>query len=130
MMWWKLLIAGIVGGVLGGMGMGGGTLLIPILTLILNVPQLNAQAINLISFIPMAVVTLFIHIKNGLVDFKQLLWLTPPAALACAASAYFASSLSANTLRKCFGAFMIVIGVVFLIKMGKEFISSMMSDHK
>ena len=47
-----LILAGIVGGIIGGMGMGGGTLLIPILTIFLDVPQKNAQAINLVAFIP------------------------------------------------------------------------------
>ena len=36
-----MIIAGVVGGVIGGMGMGGGTLLIPILTIFLDVPQKN-----------------------------------------------------------------------------------------
>ena len=62
------LIAGIVGGILGGMGMGGGTLLIPLLTFFLDVSQKNAQAINLISFIPMAVIALILHAKNKLIN--------------------------------------------------------------
>jgi uncharacterized membrane protein YfcA len=33
------IIAGLASGVVAGMGMGGGTLLIPILTLLLNVSQ-------------------------------------------------------------------------------------------
>ena len=63
------ILFGALGGLIGGMGMGGGTILIPLLTLFLNVPQLQAQTINLISFIPMAIVSLIIHIKNKLVDF-------------------------------------------------------------
>ena len=51
-----LILAGIVGGIIGGMGMGGGTLLIPILTIFLDVEQKNAQAINLVAFIPMAII--------------------------------------------------------------------------
>ena len=45
-----LILAGIVGGIIGGMGMGGGTLLIPILTIFLDVEQKNAQAINLVAY--------------------------------------------------------------------------------
>ena len=65
-------VAGVLGGVLGGMGMGGGTLLIPLLTIFYKVSQHTAQAVNLISFIPMAVVALIIHIKNKLVDFNKI----------------------------------------------------------
>ena len=67
------VFAGLLGGILGGMGMGGGTLLIPLLSIFYNVSQHSAQAVNLISFIPMAVVALVIHIKNKRVDFKGIL---------------------------------------------------------
>ena len=53
-------IAGVLSGVLGGMGMGGGTLLIPLLSLFYSVGQHTSQAVNLISFIPMAIVALII----------------------------------------------------------------------
>lgn len=61
-------VAGVLGGVLGGMGMGGGTVLIPLLSIFYAVEQHTAQAVNLIAFIPMAVVAIIIHIKNGLLD--------------------------------------------------------------
>ena len=59
-----LILAGIVGGVIAGMGMGGGTLLIPILTIFLSVSQHLSQAINLIGFVPMAIIALIIHSKK------------------------------------------------------------------
>ena len=63
-MWVLRIIAGILGGIAGGMGMGGGTLTIPILTIFLSVGQLEAQGINLVAFIPMSIVALIIHAKN------------------------------------------------------------------
>ncbi len=77
MQYFLYVLFGLLGGLIGGMGMGGGTILIPLLTLFLNIPQLQAQTINLISFIPMAIVTLVIHIKNKLVDFGALLKVLP-----------------------------------------------------
>ena len=65
-----LILFGVIGGVLGGMGMGGGTLLIPLLTLGLNLTQQNAQAINLMAFLPMSIFALIIHFKNKLVRYK------------------------------------------------------------
>ena len=50
---WEI-VGGLIGGLVGGMGMGGGTLLIPILTLLAGFKQLEAQGINLISFIPIS----------------------------------------------------------------------------
>ena len=57
-----LFITGAAAGVLGGMGMGGGAILIPMLTVFFSVDQINAQAVNLVAFIPMAIVSLAIHL--------------------------------------------------------------------
>lgn len=57
--------AGVFGGVLGGMGMGGGTVLIPLLTLFCGVPQHMAQSVNLFTFLPMSLLSLRVHAKTG-----------------------------------------------------------------
>lgn len=46
------------------MGMGGGTLLIPALTLLMGIPQRQAQGVNMLSFLPAAAVALYIHKKR------------------------------------------------------------------
>ena len=66
MSFYLLVLCGFAGGVLGGMGMGGGTALIPLLTIFLGLPQTVAQGINLISFLPMSLLALSVHFKNGL----------------------------------------------------------------
>ena len=50
-----LILIGLISGIISGMGIGGGTILIPALTIILSMEQNTAQAINLIYFIPTAV---------------------------------------------------------------------------
>ena len=60
---WYTLIA-IFSGIFAGMGMGGGTFLIPLITLFMNVPQNVSQCINLLVFIPMAIVTIIIYSKK------------------------------------------------------------------
>lgn len=75
------LIAGFFAGLLGGMGMGGGTILIPALTVLLGVEQHVAQATNLIAFLPMAAFTLNVHKKNGLLKTQGLLSIVIPAVL-------------------------------------------------
>ena len=64
------IIAGTISGIIAGMGMGGGTFLIPVLTIIFEFAQKTAQGINLLAFLPMAVVSLIIHFKNKLVNLK------------------------------------------------------------
>ena len=75
------LLAGLAGGVLGGMGMGGGCVLIPILTVLCGVPQHMAQSVNLLTFLPMAAVSLHVHAENGLLDTRGVLWMIVPATL-------------------------------------------------
>ena len=106
------IIIGVAGGLLGGMGMGGGTLLIPFLTMFAGVDQHLSQAVNLIAFIPMSLVALFIHIKNGLVDFRYLLWISVPAVASGVLAAYLIKTVSGAALKRYFGIFLIVLGVV------------------
>ncbi len=61
-MWF--LISGILFGTIAGMGMGGGIILIPVLTVFLGVDQQGAQGLNLLCFLPMAGFALFSHIKH------------------------------------------------------------------
>ena len=111
----KLILAGIFGGVLGGMGMGGGTLLIPLLTVFCKVPQHAAQAINLISFVPMAGIALIIHFKKKLVDVSGVLWIIVPSCAAAVGAAFLAKGVSPGLLKKLFGGFIIALGIYQIV---------------
>ena len=106
-----LIIAGFISGIVGGMGMGGGTLLIPILTIFLFFPQKVAQAINLIVFIPMAIVSLVVHIKNKLVDFRVGVPIIITGTLFSIGGSILASFVSNEILRKIFGGFLLLVGI-------------------
>ena len=119
---WEI-VGGLIGGLVGGMGMGGGTLLIPILTLLAHFNQLEAQGINLISFIPMSVVALILHFKNKLVKFKETYLMAIVGAILSILSAFLAVHLNSKVLKKLFGLLLIGIGVwqlVEVIKLYKE----------
>ncbi len=103
------VFAGLISGVAGGMGMGGGTLLIPLLTLFGGVSQHTAQAVNLISFIPMAIVALIFHAKNKLVDTHGVLYMIIPGAVCAAIFAFVAKNADADVLKRVFGGFLIVL---------------------
>lgn len=109
------IIAGIIGGLLGGMGMGGGTLLIPILTIFFCTFQQSAQGANLVSFIPMAVVAIIIHAKNKLIDWKNIIYLIIPAAIISVLSSLFSISVSQKSLQVYFGIFLCVLGVFQIV---------------
>ena len=104
-------IAGVLSGVLGGMGMGGGTILIPLLTIFYSVNQHSAQATNLISFIPMGGVSLIIHLKNKYVVFKDSLYIILSGIFACFIGYHLAKSLSGDLLSRIFGGFLAILSV-------------------
>jgi len=64
------ILIGTVSGVVSAMGMGGGTILILCLSLFLGKDQHIAQGANLIFFIPTALVSIFINIKQKLIKWK------------------------------------------------------------
>lgn len=102
-------ICGVIGGVLGGMGMGGGTVLIPILAIFCEVGQHAAQGVNLISFIPMAVLAIVLHLKNKLINFKYVMYCILPGVLTCVIGCFIAKSMSGDLLRRCFGGFLLIL---------------------
>ena len=106
-----LLLAGFISGIIGGMGMGGGTLLIPILTIFLSFQQKNAQAINLLAFIPMSLGALVIHMKNKLVDFKIGIPIIITGIIFSVLGSYLASILNNQLLQKIYAIFLLVVGV-------------------
>lgn len=106
-----LSLAGGISGIIGGMGMGGGTLLIPILTIFLSFQQKSAQAINLLVFIPMAIVAIIIHIKNKLIDFKVGIPIVLIGIVFSIVGSFLASMLSNDLLRKIFAIFLLLVGI-------------------
>lgn len=104
-------LAGAVTGILSGFGVGGGTVLLVYMTAFAGLDQRLAQGINLLYFIPAALLALPSHVKNGYIE-KQILVPAISAGLICAAlTAWLATGLEVKLLRKLFGVFLILIGV-------------------
>lgn len=116
MTWLFVLLLSTVSGVIAGMGMGGGTLLIPFLTLILKIPQKIAQITNLLGFVPMAIVTFFIYLKKKMIDFKYSWIIIISACATSIVGALFMFGASSKLLKICFGFFIAGIGVLTFIQ--------------
>lgn len=119
MSFYIFLLSGFLSGVFGGMGMGGGTVLIPLLTVVFSVPQRLAQGANLIAFLPMAIASLKIHTDNGYVKYKGILYIIIPAVIFSAAGAAIAALLPSEYLSKGFGAFLSVLSAAEFILAAK-----------
>ncbi len=114
MSFYLFFLAGIAGGLLGGMGMGGGTALIPILVLFLGVEQGAAQGINLLSFVPMSIVALSVHAKSGLVKGKEALPVALSALLTSALFSVFSGYVPSALLKLSFGVFLVFLALARL----------------
>ena len=108
---WTIIPVSVALGFLSGLGTGGGSLLILWLTLVLNVPQTEARAMNLMFFIPSAVVACLFRWKQEKLNLHQVL----PGILAGCAAAACSSLLTAGQtpelLKKAFGILLIYTGI-------------------
>ena len=103
--------AGLATGVLSGFGIGGGTLLLIYMTSLAGLEQNLAQGINLLYFLPTAATALVYHYKNGYLKKEA----ARPAILCglagTAIAAWLATALDVGLLRKCFGVFLLFVGL-------------------
>ena len=114
------ILGGLIGGVFGGMGMGGGTIIIPILTIFLALNQKIAQAYNLIAFLIMGVVAVIIHAKNKLISFKDIIFIIIFGSVFCVGGAYLAKIVDAQILKYVFAGFLILLSIFEFIKIIKN----------
>lgn len=105
------LIAGAIFGIIGGMGMGGGVILIPILTWFLGATQQEAQGMNLLCFLPMSVFALAAHIKKKHVNIPMALILAGSGLAGSLGGAYLANILESALLGRLFGGFLVGLGL-------------------
>lgn len=109
------MIAGFLSGLLGGMGMGGGTVLIPFLTIFLGVEQHVAQAANLIAFLPMAAFSLKVHKDSGMIKTDGVWSIIIPAVVTSVLGGLATVFLPGEVLKKLFGAFLVGLAIKGLL---------------
>ena len=106
-----LSLTGLICGILGGMGMGGGTLLIPALSIFFGVGQHTAQSINLVSFVPLSLAASVVHIKNKLPSVFAAAVTGIFACLFSCLGAILASGVKPLILKRYFGGFLILLSL-------------------
>lgn len=102
---------GCILGILAGLGVGGGTLLLLWLTAILNMPQPEARAINLLFFIPTALISSFFHRKKGTLNLKTVFPAMIAGCISAGLCSWFSKSIDVALLRKLFGILLIATGL-------------------
>lgn len=106
-----LFLIGITSGIISGMGIGGGAILIPALVFFIGPEQHIAQSVNLLFFIPTAVIALTVHIKNKHIDFKIAIPIILAGFIGAFLGSKLAISLSGFELRRWFGIFLLFMGI-------------------
>lgn len=105
------VLIGLLAGVAASMGFGGGFILIIYMTVFAGVEQVTAQGVNLLFFLPAALVSLIIHQKNRLIEWRTLLYLVPSGILGILAGTWIVGHVNVEMLQKLFASLLIFVGV-------------------
>ena len=115
------IILGVVSGIATGVGIGGGTLLIIILTTLFGINQKVAQSCNLIFFIPTAIISILVNIKNKNINILESIPLIISGIIFSIIGSNIAINLDTNVLRKIFSIFLLIMAGVEIKKMIKDY---------
>ncbi len=115
------VLTGVVSGIVSGTGMGGGTILIFLLTFVMGVEQRVAQATNLIFFIPTSLIAIIVNLKNKNLDIKTGIIISVFGIFGAIVGANLAIHMDVNILKKCFGVFLALIAVNEIYSITKKY---------
>ena len=115
------IIFGIISGIVTGLAMGGGTILILLLSLFMNLEQHIAQATNLVFFVPTALAAIIINIKQKNIDYKLAMIVIIFGIIGSVIGAIISQSISSENLKKYFAIFILLIAFYEIYKLYKEY---------
>ena len=101
-------------GIISAFGIGGGTLLLLVMTLFLGVEGPVTRCINLLYFLPTALRSLYYHRKNGYLVKTAIRTAIPIGVALAVAGAVAAAYIDTGLLRKAFGLYLLWAGVSVL----------------
>ena len=104
------LIAGVLAGITGAMGLGGGTVFLLYLTVFAGVNQLTAQGMNIIFFIAIAIVAVIVYVKKRQIDLKRIAPVCLIGVLGSIIGSVIIRFLDPSLLSKFFAVFVLIMG--------------------
>ena len=122
------ILMGLVSGIVSGTGMGGGTILIFLLTFIMGIEQHIAQATNLIFFIPTSIVAIIVNLKNKNIDMPLAIIISVFGILGAIVGANISINIDVKILKKCFGVFLEIIAINEIYSIVKEYKKTKIRD--
>lgn len=126
----KEVLIGLISGIISGTGMGGGTVLILLLTTISGIEQHIAQATNLIFFIPTSIVAIIANWKNKFIDKKLAITISIFSVIGASFGAIISTHLNVGELRKYFGIFLAMIAIFEIYSFFRKYIFIKKRENK
>lgn len=115
-------LVGMISGIVSGTGMGGGTILILVLSLFMGIQQHIAQATNIVFFVPTSIVAIIVSIKQKMIDFKVGSIIVITGVIGAAVGAKLAQTIDDQNLKKYFGVFLGMIAIYEIYTFAKQYI--------
>lgn len=113
--------AGLISGMVSAIGMGGGTILILILSTFMGINQHTAQATNLVFFIPTSITAIITTIKDKLINWKIGVPVAVSGIIGAIIGAKISIKMNVDNLKKYFGIFLILITICEIYSIIKEY---------
>ena len=114
-LWVMALLVGAVAGVLSGLlGIGGGAIMVPAMTLLMGLSQHLAQGTSLLVIIPTAISGSITHFRMGNIRLETAAWLSIGGVVGAVAGAYLALASPDAILRLLFGCYLAFTGARML----------------
>ncbi len=123
-------VTGLISGTVSGTGMGGGTILILVLSIFLGVEQHIAQATNLVFFVPTSISAIIISIKSKLIEWKIGIVLAITGIIGAIIGANISAKIEVKSLKRYFGIFLAGIAIYEIYSMIKEYKKEKYSNNK
>lgn len=120
MLYITLSIVGLLSGITASLGIGGGFVLLIYLTAIASVPQMEAQLLNLLFFIPIGILSVFLHARHGLVEKAIALKSITGGIAGVFLGVYLGTLIPNEILSKVWAVFILIIGIRELSKKQKN----------
>ena len=111
MEWLINLIIGTVLGFLAGIGTGGGSLLLLWLTSVQGLPPEEARAINLMFFLPSALIATIMRRDHERPGYRQLLPAISAGCIAAVVTSLLSRHMDTDLLKKLFGGLLMAAGI-------------------
>ena len=117
----KEILIGTFSGIFSGIGMGGGTILIFLLTTFAGLEQHIAQATNLIYFVPTAISAIIVNYRDKNIDTKLAKYISIYGIIGAIIGALISINLDVQKLRKFYGIFLAIIAIHEIYTLFKEY---------